>query len=165
MLFGVLSLLMGHWIVFVAKICVKTSALSSRFYPCASKANLMSAAHTLVSRSNFLNASLDGEQLQTRHRSDYYCPEVLVHDNEAHITTATFKAFLIKCTKWCRSFFIFLNHLLYYIYMDFLEIFYCFAGWRIFCFTWKSWAASPFYICSWCYTCFLQLCCHCLGND
>ncbi|KAL9464671.1 hypothetical protein AB3S75_002304 [Citrus x aurantiifolia] len=75
MLFGVLSLLMGHWIVFVAKICVKSSALSSRFYPCASKADLTSVAHSLVSRSNFLNSSLDREQVQTRHGSSYYCPE------------------------------------------------------------------------------------------
>lgn len=99
MLFGVLSLLMGHWIVFVAKICVKSSALSSRFYPCASKADLTSVAHTLVSRSNFLNSSLDREQVQTRHGSSYYCPEVSVHDNGVHITTVTFNAFLVKCIK------------------------------------------------------------------
>ncbi|XP_050227096.1 MLO-like protein 4 isoform X3 [Mercurialis annua] len=35
MVFGVLSLLMGHWVVVVAKICVKTSTVSSRFFPCA----------------------------------------------------------------------------------------------------------------------------------
>ncbi|KAL8045231.1 hypothetical protein ABFX02_08G099300 [Erythranthe guttata] len=34
MVFGLLSLLMGHWIVFVAKICVKSSSMSSRFYRC-----------------------------------------------------------------------------------------------------------------------------------
>ncbi|KAL3630248.1 hypothetical protein CASFOL_023232 [Castilleja foliolosa] len=35
MVFGLMSLLMGHWIIFVAKICVKSSTLSNRFYPCA----------------------------------------------------------------------------------------------------------------------------------
>lgn len=124
MLFGVLSLLMGHWIVFVAKICVKSSALSSRFYPCASKADFTSVAHTLVSRSNFLNSSLDREQVQTRHGSSYYCPEVSVHESEVHITTVTFNAFPVKCIKWCQSLFIFLNPFaVYYIYTDFLEIF------------------------------------------
>ncbi|XP_048128564.1 MLO-like protein 4 isoform X2 [Rhodamnia argentea] len=34
MLFGLLSLLMGHWIMYVAKICIKSSTSSSRFYPC-----------------------------------------------------------------------------------------------------------------------------------
>ncbi|KAL9664780.1 hypothetical protein QQ045_020188 [Rhodiola kirilowii] len=49
MLFGVLSLLMGHWIVFVAKICVKSSALSDRFYPCASKADFRSGKESFAS--------------------------------------------------------------------------------------------------------------------
>ncbi|XP_021722765.1 MLO-like protein 4 [Chenopodium quinoa] len=32
--FGVLSLLMGHFSIFVANICVKSSVFSTRFYPC-----------------------------------------------------------------------------------------------------------------------------------
>ncbi|XP_028775249.1 MLO-like protein 4 [Neltuma alba] len=39
MLFGLLSLLMGHWTIFVAKICVKSSVLSSKFFPCAVEGN------------------------------------------------------------------------------------------------------------------------------
>ncbi|KAF8012671.1 hypothetical protein BT93_I0738 [Corymbia citriodora subsp. variegata] len=34
MLFGLLSLLMGHWIGYFAKICVKSSTSSSQFHPC-----------------------------------------------------------------------------------------------------------------------------------
>ncbi|GAB2279462.1 hypothetical protein Dimus_014101 [Dionaea muscipula] len=34
MLFGLLSLLMGHWAIYVAKICIRSSVESPRFYPC-----------------------------------------------------------------------------------------------------------------------------------
>ncbi|KAJ4714172.1 MLO-like protein [Melia azedarach] len=77
MLFGLLSLLMGHWIIFVAKICVKSSLLSSRFYPCANKADLRSAEHSLISSSRFLNMTLVREQVNTKHRPRDYCPEGL----------------------------------------------------------------------------------------
>ncbi|GAA0167021.1 hypothetical protein LIER_22047 [Lithospermum erythrorhizon] len=40
MLFGVLSLLMGHGIIFFTKICVKSSVFSSRFYPCSADSAL-----------------------------------------------------------------------------------------------------------------------------
>ncbi|CAN1122423.1 MLO-like protein 4 [Linum perenne] len=47
-LFGLISLLMGHWLAWVAKICVKTTYLNSRFYFCdlekASKLNRMVVA-------------------------------------------------------------------------------------------------------------------------
>ncbi|KAL4187182.1 hypothetical protein AMTRI_Chr09g17620 [Amborella trichopoda] len=37
MVFGLLSLLLGHWARWVAEICVKASPLGSRFYPCSVK--------------------------------------------------------------------------------------------------------------------------------
>ncbi|EXC35341.1 MLO-like protein 4 [Morus notabilis] len=58
MLFGVLSLLMGHWIVVVAKICVKTSALSSKFFPCALDGQVSSVDDFLVSTSESVNKSV-----------------------------------------------------------------------------------------------------------
>ncbi|KAJ0097302.1 hypothetical protein Patl1_29099 [Pistacia atlantica] len=73
MLFGLLSLLMGHWIVFVAKICVKSSALSSKFYPCELKGYSRSVQGISVSSSDYLNKTLVGEQLNTRQHQ--YCPE------------------------------------------------------------------------------------------
>ncbi|GLT39263.1 hypothetical protein SLA2020_134640 [Shorea laevis] len=72
MLFGVLSLLMGHWIEFVAKICVKQSALSSRFMPCASKDGL-TVRIAEVSTSEYLNDTVSREQETTWERN--YCPE------------------------------------------------------------------------------------------
>ncbi|PON53457.1 Mlo-related protein [Parasponia andersonii] len=57
MLFGLLSLLMGHWIVIVAKICVKSSVLSSRFFPCGLE-ELISVDDALVSNSEYLNKSV-----------------------------------------------------------------------------------------------------------
>ncbi|PON89352.1 Mlo-related protein [Trema orientale] len=57
MLFGLLSLLMGHWIVIVAKICVKSSVLSSRFFPCGLE-ELTSVDDALVSKSEYLNKSV-----------------------------------------------------------------------------------------------------------
>lgn len=77
-LFGVLSLLMGHWAIWVAKICVKRSALSSRFYPCVEEGyNGMATPfkHLLVASGDTLNHSFFQEQEKT-HRHDY-CSEVL----------------------------------------------------------------------------------------
>lgn len=77
-LFGVLSLLMGHWAIWVAKICVKRSALSSRFYPCVEEGyNGMATPfkHLLVASGDSLNHSFFQEQEKT-HRHDY-CSEVL----------------------------------------------------------------------------------------
>lgn len=39
MLFGLLSLLMAHWTIVLAKICVKSSVISSKFFPCAIERN------------------------------------------------------------------------------------------------------------------------------
>ncbi|XP_051140331.1 MLO-like protein 4 isoform X2 [Andrographis paniculata] len=66
MVFGVLSLLMGHWIIFVAKICVKSSAMSSRFYPCAAMNNHHHQLH-------LLNHSIGRVLLDNLHKD--FCPE------------------------------------------------------------------------------------------
>ncbi|TKY70330.1 MLO protein 4 [Spatholobus suberectus] len=71
MLFGLLSLLMGHWIIFVAKICVKSSVLSSRFFPCAMEKN--SAKRIVWSSSEYLNRTvLKGQVNNGLHN---FCPE------------------------------------------------------------------------------------------
>ncbi|KAL5557541.1 hypothetical protein UlMin_039777 [Ulmus minor] len=65
MVFGVLSLTMGHWIVIVAKICVKSSVLSSRFYPCSLEGALHSTHH-LVSNLDYSNHSVSIKHATTR---------------------------------------------------------------------------------------------------
>lgn len=78
MVFGLLSLLMGHWIAFVAKICVKPSALmSSRFYPCSPTTiteNQALARHGVVFRSDHFNSSIS--RLLLEEPDHDYCPEV-----------------------------------------------------------------------------------------
>ncbi|KAK3005177.1 hypothetical protein RJ639_016345 [Escallonia herrerae] len=76
MLFGLLSLLMGHWIIFVAKICIKSSALSTRFYPCTLESEMdepMSRSHISVSNSYYLNYSVS--KGQANHVQNDYCPK------------------------------------------------------------------------------------------
>ncbi|XP_059641140.1 MLO-like protein 4 [Cornus florida] len=76
MLFGLLSLLMGHWIIFVAKICIESSVLSSRFYPCAPKIDtrdLRSTNHFIVSNSDFFNYSVAREEVNNVQRD--FCPK------------------------------------------------------------------------------------------
>ncbi|ONH97108.1 hypothetical protein PRUPE_7G170200 [Prunus persica] len=73
MLFGVMSLLMGHWIFIVAKICVKSSILSSKFFPCALESDLHPVEHVLVSSSNYLNKSVS--KMQVKAGSHDFCPE------------------------------------------------------------------------------------------
>ncbi|XVE82472.1 hypothetical protein DITRI_Ditri16bG0007400 [Diplodiscus trichospermus] len=73
MLFGVLSLLMGHWIAFFAKICIKSSILNSRFYPCAKAGDRLISVHMIVSSSKYLNSTVSRAQKTTRWRD--YCPE------------------------------------------------------------------------------------------
>lgn len=82
MLFGLMSLLMGHWIVFVAKICVKSSswALSSRFFPCVLEEEINVIQHVLFSSPEYLNQSVS--KVQVKPGSHEYCPKVcslLVH--------------------------------------------------------------------------------------
>ncbi|KAH6784572.1 hypothetical protein C2S52_009531 [Perilla frutescens var. hirtella] len=77
MVFGLLSLLMGHWIAFVAKICVKPSALmSSRFYPCAPNKFSQPQAlesHAVVLRADHSNSSISRLLLEDLNHD--YCPE------------------------------------------------------------------------------------------
>ncbi|XP_045815681.1 MLO-like protein 4 [Trifolium pratense] len=73
MLFGLLSLLMGHWIVFVAKICVKSSVLSSRFFPCAMEKSFEIVKHDVWLNSEYSNRTILKEQVNNgRHN---YCPK------------------------------------------------------------------------------------------
>ncbi|XP_076957485.1 MLO-like protein 4 [Bidens hawaiensis] len=68
MLFAVLSLLMGHWIVYAAKICVKSSAISSQFYPCS----VEPPKHHL-SFSNYSNYAVSRQLLSHKHSE--ICPK------------------------------------------------------------------------------------------
>lgn len=73
MVFGLLSLLMGHWIVFVAKICVKSSALNSTFYPCVVKKNNLTPGQHVLSRVKYPNDSFVKELVHKQ--KNEYCPE------------------------------------------------------------------------------------------
>ncbi|XP_015064050.1 MLO-like protein 4 isoform X1 [Solanum pennellii] len=77
MVFGLLSLLMGHWIVYIAKICVKSSAVSSHFYPCSPPRNKMKSAITrfALSGSSYSNFSTSRLLLSSGHED--FCPEGL----------------------------------------------------------------------------------------
>ncbi|KAG8374743.1 hypothetical protein BUALT_Bualt10G0027600 [Buddleja alternifolia] len=79
MVFGLLSLLMGHWTIFVAKICVKSSALSSRFYPCV-PINHVHVRHqpfgnnsVVDLRSKHLKSSISRLVLEEMHQD--FCPK------------------------------------------------------------------------------------------
>ncbi|XP_034889711.1 MLO-like protein 4 isoform X3 [Populus alba] len=74
MVFGLLSLLMGHWIVFVAKICVKTSTLNSTFYPCAVKKNNLTPGQHVLSSVKYPNDSFVKELVHKQ--KNEYCPEL-----------------------------------------------------------------------------------------
>ncbi|XP_058107963.1 MLO-like protein 4 isoform X2 [Magnolia sinica] len=77
MLFGLLSLLLGHWTIWVAKICIKSSSFSSHFYPCAKesyKSGVMNVKHLLVDDFYRFNYTRSRDQeMSSRHR---YCPEI-----------------------------------------------------------------------------------------
>ena len=73
MLFGLLSLLMGHWIIFVAKIGVKSSVLSSTFFPCAMEKNSVKRFVGLGSEPSNKTV-LKGQMNNGLHN---YCPEVV----------------------------------------------------------------------------------------
>lgn len=80
MLFGLLSLLMGHWTIIVAKICINSPAvMDSRFYPCAVESDkLRSVEHSFVSRSDFFNKSVFRELVEAKNaRFHNYCPQVV----------------------------------------------------------------------------------------
>ncbi|KAJ6353326.1 hypothetical protein OIU76_002360 [Salix suchowensis] len=73
MVFGLLSLLMGHWIAFVAKICVESSTLSSKFYPCVVKKNNFTPGNHVLSRVKYSNDSFVKELVHKQ--KNEYCPE------------------------------------------------------------------------------------------
>ncbi|XP_061367745.1 MLO-like protein 4 [Gastrolobium bilobum] len=73
MLFGLLSLLMGHWIIFVAKICVKSSVLSSKFFPCAMENNSGTMERIVWSNSEYSNKTVLKDQVNTGLHN--YCAE------------------------------------------------------------------------------------------
>lgn len=76
MLFAILSLLMGHWIVYISKICVKSSAISSRFYPCSIDKSFIvtEAVDDRISFNNHSNYSVSRQLLSHTHTQ--ICPEV-----------------------------------------------------------------------------------------
>ncbi|XP_023749385.1 MLO-like protein 4 isoform X1 [Lactuca sativa] len=75
MLFAILSLLMGHWIVYISKICVKSSAISSRFYPCSIDKSFIvtEAVDDRISFNNHSNYSVSRQLLSHTHTQ--ICPE------------------------------------------------------------------------------------------
>ncbi|KAK9164501.1 hypothetical protein Syun_005403 [Stephania yunnanensis] len=75
MLFGLLSLLMGHWTIWVSKICIKSSVLSSRFYPCTVEGYnklLVPLEETLIASFDESNYSVFEQHKTVRHG---HCPE------------------------------------------------------------------------------------------
>lgn len=99
MLFGLLSLLMGHWTLFVAKICVKTSFFSSRFYPCVLESDIRPLEHIIISDSNYFNGSTFPDELTTRHN---YCPKVISYIHTYHIGNALKLVKLLICYYFSR---------------------------------------------------------------
>ncbi|KAI3502830.1 hypothetical protein L1887_31173 [Cichorium endivia] len=73
MLFAILSLLMGHWIVYVSKICVKSSAISSRFYPCSIDKSFVVDVDDQLSFHYYSNSSVSRQLLSHKHSE--MCPE------------------------------------------------------------------------------------------
>ncbi|PIA57330.1 hypothetical protein AQUCO_00600218v1, partial [Aquilegia coerulea] len=76
MLFGLLSLLMGHWSILVSKICVSSSALSSQFYPCPLEGTYKDAVHHQIRLLESLNSSTHSilhDQIKKKHHE--HCPK------------------------------------------------------------------------------------------
>ncbi|CAL0311459.1 unnamed protein product [Lupinus luteus] len=73
MLFGLLSLLMGHWTIFVAKICVKASVLKTRFIPCAIEKNSGTVEHIFWPSSEYSNRTILQENVNNGLHN--YCPK------------------------------------------------------------------------------------------
>ncbi|XP_071703218.1 MLO-like protein 4 [Rutidosis leptorrhynchoides] len=73
MLFAVLSLLMGHWIVYAAQICVKSSALSSQFYPCSVEKSVEESLHHQISFISNSNYSISRQLIS--HKNHEFCPQ------------------------------------------------------------------------------------------
>ncbi|XP_030468463.1 MLO-like protein 4 [Syzygium oleosum] len=73
MLFGLLSLLMGHWIAYFAKICIKSSTSSSRFYPCMREDVIKVVENVVFPSSKKLNES--GYSIEVIIGRQKHCPK------------------------------------------------------------------------------------------
>ncbi|KAK9670630.1 hypothetical protein RND81_13G214100 [Saponaria officinalis] len=71
MVFGLMSLLLGHWSIFVAKICIKTSKFGRRGYPCIPETKMVQ--HFIL--SNFSKEALPKEHKSNYHDLHTYCEE------------------------------------------------------------------------------------------
>ncbi|KAH9623408.1 hypothetical protein KSS87_002920, partial [Heliosperma pusillum] len=71
MVFGLMSLLLGHWSIFVAKICIKTSKFGSRVNPCIPETKIVQ--HIIV--SNYSREGLTTFQNSEDHDLNPYCDE------------------------------------------------------------------------------------------
>lgn len=77
MVFGILSLLMGHWIIFVSKVCVKSSVLSRDFYLCAADNGIKRPSfenHLVIFNRESRNTSFSSDK--NEHNREGFCPEV-----------------------------------------------------------------------------------------
>lgn len=75
MVFGVISLLMGHWIGILTKICIKASVGVSRYFPCKSKLYYKLAKTILFQIPSHWNESVaKAEYMIYGEHSD--CPKV-----------------------------------------------------------------------------------------
>lgn len=94
MVFGILSLLMGHWIIFVSKVCVKSSVLSRDFYLCAAENGIKRPSfenHLVISNRESRNTSFSSEK--NEHNREGFCPEVWLF----FIAVITFSFFSKLC--------------------------------------------------------------------
>ncbi|KAL0335338.1 UNVERIFIED_CONTAM: MLO-like protein 4 [Sesamum radiatum] len=102
MVFGLLSLLMGHWIVFVAKICVKSSAVSSRFYPCVASNYVKHEGfenQAVDLRSNHLNSSTARLLLEDVHQG--FCPQlILLVGTKLHRIVVKLAVEVVNSSHW-----------------------------------------------------------------
>lgn len=76
MLFGLLSLLMGHSIIFVSKVCVKSSGLSRDFYLCAAENDNKGPSfvnHLVIFDMESRNTSFSSET--DKNNREGFCPE------------------------------------------------------------------------------------------
>ncbi|XP_065856654.1 MLO-like protein 4 [Euphorbia lathyris] len=71
MVFGLLSLLMGHWVVVVAKICIRGSSANSKFFPCAERNVMRLQLSRFQNSSGFRNDS----SMFTLVNIHHHCPE------------------------------------------------------------------------------------------
>ncbi|WCJ32643.1 Seven transmembrane MLO family protein [Euphorbia peplus] len=74
MVFGLLSLLMGHWVVVVAKVCIRASSANSKFFPCAER-NVVRLELSRSESSGYRNDSSATGQMFAVVNTHHHCPE------------------------------------------------------------------------------------------